>query len=385
MKFAMMTFAAAVGGVNAAEIADPTAWKLGRCYVPDGETLGPQMKDNVDLFGLDWIKYWSANAEHNNGDLDSPKTTSAAACCEACESTPDCNMWTWTKSQQGCYLKSASKQTTYVERFDEGRVSGGWEASVHVDTNTFYGDQKTSTTTQLAAFNTNGVMVNHESTGELHTAATAKGAVDHDVDHLHRRLDAANHLLGVDYPSEDYVKFSNGRPEASTPTSCEEACTAYEKCEYWSWSHNDYHASCYLKSNLAMADKSYGYGYPVRTVVRMLTALSAAQPPSSHHRTPIASSSSPSLTTDPLLWSRVGLHARRRRRRWQVAAAARSGDHPSQELRVRRRDQAARAPEPSAVLHDRLRHHGGVPSRAHGRHDVLTPGLPQTVLHRRGD
>ena len=275
MKFAMITFALVVGSAQAQAIIDVGSWKLGRCYVPDGETLGPQMKDNVDLFGLDWIKYWSANAEHNSGDIDSPKTTSAASCCEACESTPDCNMWTWTKSQQGCYLKKSSEETIYVERFDEGRVSGGWEASVHVDTNTFFDGQKTSTTTQLAAFNTNGVLVNHESKGELHIAAgettacecrecgsevahnfvsgscgvasgtcsaTVSGggcyssassgcdcaslttvivpqAVDHDVDHLHRRLDAANHLLGVDYPSEDYVKFSNGRPEASTPTS----------------------------------------------------------------------------------------------------------------------------------------------------------------------
>jgi len=422
---------------------DPTTWNEGRCYVPDGETLGPQMKDNIDLFGLDWIKYWSPNAEHNNGGLDSPKTTSAAACCQACESTPDCNMWTWTKSQQGCYLKKSSEETTYVERFDEGRVSGGWDSSVHLDTNTFFDGDATSTTVQHAAFNNNGVMVDHENAGELHTAATSEGADNHDVDHLHRRLEAtdhlqrlteyftpllvqrhacggamigsdfkldvaqcrdacletptcncmswnndatvgwqegkqcrletgtshsdrgnsnyaaalmsempnmpysaADHLQGIDYPSEDFVKFSNGRPEARTPAACGGACMAFDKCEYWSWSHNDPQASCYLKSNFAMADKSYSYGYPVRTVVRMLTALSAAQPPSSHHRTSITSSSSPSLTTDPRPWRRVGLHARRRRRHWRLATAARSGDHPSQELRVHRHDQAARGPEP---------------------------------------
>tara|TARA_B110000208_G_scaffold38115_1_gene50389 strand:- start:300 stop:1040 length:741 start_codon:yes stop_codon:yes gene_type:complete len=173
-------------------------------------------------------------------------------------------MWTWTKSKQGCYLKKSSEETRYVERFDEGRVSGGWEASVHKDTNTFFDGDATSTTVQHAKFNTNGVMVGHENAGELHTAATTKGADDHDVDHLHRRLEAADHLQGIDYPSEDFVKFSNGRPEAITPASCEEACAANEKCEYWSWSHNDPQASCYLKSNFAMADKSFGYGYPVR-------------------------------------------------------------------------------------------------------------------------
>jgi len=350
-------------------------------------------------------------------------------------------MWTWTKTQQGCYLKNESEDTTYVERFDEGRVSGGWDSSVHLNTNTFYDGDATSTTVLHAAFNDNGVMVDPENENEGHTAATEEGAVDHDVDHLHRRLSAEQEmevvnaagsncklnqlgsapcnqkggwpgdgshntklfkkvgetfmlisgpkpgnecsapfvrgagvsnpqteatcknacladplcthvsyqyqgsiailepvvvapvpLQGIDYPSEDYIKFSNGRPEARTPASCEEACTANEKCEYWSWSHNDPQASCYLKSNFAMADKSFSYGYPVRKVVRMLTALSAAQPPSSHHRTPITSSSSPSLTTDPRPWRRVGLHARRRRRRWLRAAAARSGDHPSQEL-----------------------------------------------------
>jgi hypothetical protein len=69
---------------------------------------------------------------------------------------------------------------------------------------------------------------------------------------------------GIDYPSEDFVKFSNGRTEALTPATCAEACTANGKCEYWSWSHNDPEASCYLKSNFAMADKSFSYGYPVR-------------------------------------------------------------------------------------------------------------------------
>jgi hypothetical protein len=97
-------------------------------------------------------------------------------------------MWTWTKTQQGCYLKNASEETTYVERFDEGRVSGGWDSSVHKDTNTFFDGDATSTTVQHAAFNDNGVMVDHENAGESHTAATEEGAVDHDVDHLHRRL-----------------------------------------------------------------------------------------------------------------------------------------------------------------------------------------------------
>ena len=245
-------------------IDDALTWNKGKCYVDD-TGYGPQMKDNIDLFGLDWIKYWSPNAEHNNGNLDSPKTASAAACCEACESTPGCNMWTWTKTQQGCYLKNASEDTTYVERFDEGRVSGGWDSSVHKDTNTFFDGDATSTTVQHAAFNTNGVMVGHENAGEIHTAATTEDVVDHDVDHFHRRLDVAHYLQGIDYPSEDFVKFSNGRPEARTPASCEEACTANEKCEYWSWSHNDPQASCYLKSNFAMADQSFGYGYPVRS------------------------------------------------------------------------------------------------------------------------
>jgi len=251
--------------VVAASSTISASWNEGKCFVAPGETLGPQMKDNIDLFGRDWIKYWSPNAEHNNGALDSPTTASAGACCEACESTPDCNMWTWTKSQQGCYLKKSSEETTYVERFDEGRISGGWDSSVHLDTNTFFDGDATSTTVQHAAFNTNGVMVGHENAGEIHTAATTEDVVDHDVDHFHRRLDVAHYLQGIDYPSEDFVKFSNGRPEARTPASCEEACTANEKCEYWSWSHNDPQASCYLKSNFAMADQSFGYGYPVRS------------------------------------------------------------------------------------------------------------------------
>jgi hypothetical protein len=206
-------------------------------------------------------------------------------------------MWTWTKSMQGCYLKNASEDTTYVERFDEGRVSGGWDSSVHKDTNTFFDGDATSTTVQHAAFNTNGVMVGHENAGEIHTAATTEDVVDHDVDHFHRRLDVAHYLQGIDYPSEDFVKFSNGRPEARTPANCEEACTANEKCEYWSWSHNDPQASCYLKSNFAMADQSFGYGYPVRSAnahrclrpivaLKLTTALPSHRPSSFTHNRP---------------------------------------------------------------------------------------------------
>ena len=257
--------------VVAASSTISASWNEGKCFVAPGETLGPQMKDNIDLFGRDWIKYWSPNAEHNNGALDSPTTASAGACCEACESTPDCNMWTWTKSQQGCYLKKSSPETTYVRRFDETRVSGGWKATVHIDTDTTFEGDATITTEAHAAFNDNGVMVDHENADELYLDTTSEVADHdathdghHDSDHFHRRLDAAAHLQGVDYPSEDFVKFSNGRTEALTPATCAEACTVNGKCEYWSWSHNDPEASCYLKSNFAMADKSFSYGYPVR-------------------------------------------------------------------------------------------------------------------------
>jgi hypothetical protein len=112
----------------------PFHFNEGKCYVPDGETVGPQMKDNIDLWGLDFVKYWSPNAEHNNGPLDNPETGSAKLCCETCMNTPGCNMWTWTKNQQGCYLKNGSATTLYVEQYHPGRVSGGWSADVHLET-----------------------------------------------------------------------------------------------------------------------------------------------------------------------------------------------------------------------------------------------------------
>ena len=342
------------GGARLAQEAsiDPTTFRAGKCYVPVGETLGPQMKDGIDLFGRDWIKYWSPNAEHDNGNLDSPETASAGACCEKCESMPDCNMWTWTKSQQGCYLKKSSPETTYVKLFDETRVSGGWKATVHVDTDTTFEGDATTTTVQHAAFNDHGVMVNHENPNELHRRLSAQtgdymtrlgwgscndvsgsdfsgssmgldgtdengcntACLANDrcvgITYVNTRgecyllsegeplPDLAGHWRGtragtgpvvrssqagfsdgnvfcnvrglrdqrqgIDYPSEDFVKFSNGRAEALTPATCAEACTVNGKCEYWSWSHNDPEASCYLKSNFAMADKSFSYGYPVR-------------------------------------------------------------------------------------------------------------------------
>jgi hypothetical protein len=497
--------------INTIEAHEVNTFDEGRCYLQAGESVGPQMKNNIDLFGLDWKKYWSANAEHDNGPLDNIQTSSAQSCCQACFDEPGCNMWTWTKNQEGCYLKHASNATRYVERYDPTRVSGGWTSDVHVErtngrehlstfvisskgtdlasgewdqgcsgtscdveackqetlvrnstyfawanvyggfckilkneyknnpnlgTDQGYGYQLWERETKAvravnthAKFNDDGVMVDYHDTDVLHQAKTSSRrrrldgcgvdasfyaplmqelnnlqlkdgsnnqysaddivnaaklvyaalgvdelTVNGDTKSVSEWLTSPNNkrgvvrstpygtwmkstaiangkwtreeflkwsssaygyneerilvwfgaimqkseyffraallehlgiaisqvpagidqtqqssltncltafdswlpaaveraagkpcdepIHGVDYPSQDFVKYTNDRPEAVNSTTCQVACEANTGCDFWSWSHNDPKSSCYLKSQHSMADTSHGYGYP---------------------------------------------------------------------------------------------------------------------------
>ena len=242
--------------------------------------------------------------------IENGRTASAGECCKACNTTPGCNMWTWTKSYQGCYLKregflqddGGSSTIIYVARFDKRVISGGWDSSVHIDEDpNFHGGKTGFAIAEIVKhgmFNHEGVLVDHMDAhsithSPLHPATNSMMANDATIittnaakygktseateateaadEYVHRRLEGTGissavegRVAGVDYISDDYITFSSGRVEALNADNCEQACASDEKCEYWGWSHNDPRASCYLKSKLAMVDKQHGYGYPTR-------------------------------------------------------------------------------------------------------------------------
>ena len=88
------------------------------------ELIGRHMRDNIDVRGLDWVKYWSTGNSKARIETATPE-----ACCLTCRNTEGCDYWTWTKTDayadiqlteglgNGCYLKHQSASTVYVMTF----------------------------------------------------------------------------------------------------------------------------------------------------------------------------------------------------------------------------------------------------------------------------
>ena len=86
------------------------------CYVDanalaqNPDAVGPHMRDNMDVFGKDWVKFWSPDQSTR------AETRSAAACCLTCEAYDGCSYWTYHKDSFGCYLKHQDDFTVYSDQ-----------------------------------------------------------------------------------------------------------------------------------------------------------------------------------------------------------------------------------------------------------------------------
>lgn len=217
------------------------------CHVYDNDdvnAVGPHMRDGVDVFGKDWIKYYSSATDYN-GQPTRLEATSASTCCEACYDTEGCDYWTYVKNSTACYIKHQDNRTVYIDTENPTRISGinsphsynfelhqndGWHPSINFKPN-WEGKSKRRLSTS----------------DSLDTSTSAP----------------VRYLMGIDFMGADWVKFSNRRPETDSPESCEEACENDPHCCYWTWSPIDPDEACYLKSTVPMTSRVFGYGQKV--------------------------------------------------------------------------------------------------------------------------
>ena len=165
------------------------------CFVAEGETLGPSMRDNVDVFGHDWIKYWSSDGEHGP---TRPETESAHTCCMVCAATKGCDYWTYHKGSFGCYLKSQQDLTVYVDQYNPDRISGHHSPQDYNAVS--HGEWDTEKLGWIP--NAEGDAGGRRRLAEKSTLPVIP-------------VSPSNNMWGVDFVGSDWVKFTAGRVEAT--------------------------------------------------------------------------------------------------------------------------------------------------------------------------
>lgn len=106
------------------------------CFVAsdDRNAIGPHMRDEIDVFGKDWVKFYSLDGPAVGLTVAQPtrvETLSASSCCSQCAKTPGCDYWTYVKNSTACYLKHQDDKTVYTDQWDPSRVSGAASPVVH--------------------------------------------------------------------------------------------------------------------------------------------------------------------------------------------------------------------------------------------------------------
>ena len=187
------------------------------CYVDanalaqNPDAVGPHMRDNMDVFGKDWVKFWSPDQSTR------AETRSAAACCLTCEAYDGCSYWTYHKDSFGCYLKHQDDVTVYSDQASWCSVPTCTISPLTV----FRSFPSSSSPPQIDVGRISGYL-----SPNMHNEDKHNGPTNWDVDAVgwnpdilgnRRRLTDSPpvlnvgehpHLAGVDFAGNDWVKVS---------------------------------------------------------------------------------------------------------------------------------------------------------------------------------